>query len=336
MVITREDGPSTPTPVSRAASSLLQLQGQPAPPVAVEQAPVFYGAGAEVSRVGMRVPEFTPVDPELWFKILDRSFQAAGITTDATKFGYAIIALGSKYSVEVRDVIINPPAEQAYETLRAELIKRLSLSQEHKTRRLLEHEEIGDRKPSQFLRHLRALAGNVVGDGILRTVWLSRLPAHIQPHLVTRTADTLDQLADIADAIVEATRTPVFQVAEAARAPAMPGDAAGGIAAIEAKINVQLAQIRLTWQQEMQEQLGAIRRSIEVITAGGSGDRGADGGRRRERYRSRSRSRSRTRDRGHSSNGLCWYHWRWGPNAHQCAPPCEYRPAHAGNASADR
>ncbi|KYN42049.1 hypothetical protein ALC56_03518, partial [Trachymyrmex septentrionalis] len=34
-------------------------------------------------------------------------------------------------------------------------------------RRLLEHEEIGDRKPSQFLRHLRNLAGYVSEDKVL-------------------------------------------------------------------------------------------------------------------------------------------------------------------------
>lgn len=44
---------------------------------------------------------------------------------------------------------MNPPAEGAYETLKSELVKRLSLSQEHKTRRLLEREEIGDRRNFQ-------------------------------------------------------------------------------------------------------------------------------------------------------------------------------------------
>ncbi|KYM76216.1 hypothetical protein ALC53_13243 [Atta colombica] len=43
--------------------------------------------------VGMRIPEFTPANPELWFSIIDRSFQAAGIVVDATKFGYALAAI---------------------------------------------------------------------------------------------------------------------------------------------------------------------------------------------------------------------------------------------------
>lgn len=270
------------------------------------------------------MPEFTPTDPELWFNIVDRSFQAAGITVDATKFGYALTALSPSYT-EVRDIIMNLPAEHAYETLKAELITRLSLSQEHKTRRLLEHEEIGDRKPSQFLRHLRGLAGSVIGNNVLRTIWLSRLPVYIQPHLAARTEATLDQLADVADAIVEATRVPAFQVAEAAR-PSVLRVAESDAASIETRFNLQLAQLRLSLQQEMTEQLAEIRKSIEAI---GGFDRSRGRGRRW------TRSRSRSRGRGHATNGLCYHHWKYGPNARRCEPPCSAQDQ-PGNAVAHR
>ena len=36
-----------------------------------------------------------------------------------------------------------------------------------------------DRKPSQFLRHLKSLAADVPDD-FLRSIWSSRLPTHIQ------------------------------------------------------------------------------------------------------------------------------------------------------------
>ncbi|RLU15256.1 hypothetical protein DMN91_012250 [Ooceraea biroi] len=264
----------------------------------------FFLLGSEVSRVGLRMPEFTPTDPELWFSIIDRSFHASGITADATKFGYALTTLGPRYTLEVRDIIMNPPAEGAYETLKSELTKRLSLSQEHKTRRLLEHEEIGDRKPSQFLRHLRSLGGNAVGDQVVRTVWLSRLPAHIQPHLVTRTADTLEQLADIAGAIVEATMTPLYQVAEATRSSASQAQPRNDPVSMEAKLELRLAQMRLALQQEMSEQLSAIRRSINEIGENRRACRDRSGDRRRPRSHSRSRSGSR----GQSASGICWCH----------------------------
>ncbi|XP_018396207.1 PREDICTED: uncharacterized protein LOC108774564 [Cyphomyrmex costatus] len=210
-------------------------------------------------------------------------------------------------------------------SFKAELIKRLSLPQEHKTRRLLEYEEIGDRKPSQFLWHLRGLAGNVVGDKVLHTIWLSRLPVYIQSHLVTRSEDTVDQLADIADAIVEATRAPAFQVAESARSSmsrTVPEDAS----AIEAKINVQIAQMRLALQQEMAEQLSAIRASIQSIRdAGRCRDCGRD--RCERNWHSRSRPRFHSRNRGHAPGAPCYYHWRFGTEATRCEPPCSMQQA---------
>jgi len=84
--------------------------------------------GNEINRIGLRLPEFTPADPELWFSILDRSFQAAGIIADSTKFGYALTAIGPRHTQEVRDIIMSPPAVNAYQTLRSELIKKISLS----------------------------------------------------------------------------------------------------------------------------------------------------------------------------------------------------------------
>lgn len=234
---------------------------QSAPPMPNQTIPLLHGT--EVSKIGMRVPEFNPNDPELWFSIIDRNFQAAGITVDATKFGYAVSALGPTCVTDVRNIITNPPAEGAYDTLKRELIKRLSLLQEHKTRRLLEHEEIGVRKPSQFLRHLRTLAGATVSDDVLRTIWLSRLPAYLRPHLAARTADTPDQLADIADAIAGAVHAPSPQIAEAAAPTATR--AIETDSALQAKLNLQLAQMKLSLQHEIMEQMTALRQSIEAI-----------------------------------------------------------------------
>ena len=114
-------------------------------------------------------------------------------------------ALDAKFAHEVRDIIVNPPATGQYEKLKTELVKRLATTQEQKTRRLLEHEEIGDRKPSQFLRHLRSLAGTVVPDKVIRTLWLGRLPQTMQGILTTRKDDDLDATAELADAIADAS-----------------------------------------------------------------------------------------------------------------------------------
>jgi hypothetical protein len=66
----------------------------------------------------------------------------------------------------VEEIITSFPQQDPYSKLRTELLKRLTLSREQRARRILTLEEMGDRKPSQFLKHLRGL----VPDYFLRTI----------------------------------------------------------------------------------------------------------------------------------------------------------------------
>ncbi|KYN30346.1 hypothetical protein ALC57_00192, partial [Trachymyrmex cornetzi] len=95
--------------------------------------------------------------------------------------------------------------------LKKALIQRLTDSQEYKIRQLLETEEMGDRKPSQFLRHLATLAGTTISEKLLRTLWLGRLPAQTQAILATRGEDNLNSVAEQADRIHEISGKTVVQ-----------------------------------------------------------------------------------------------------------------------------
>ncbi|CAK1593602.1 unnamed protein product [Parnassius mnemosyne] len=156
---------------------------------------------SEVFKVGVRVPPFWPEEPEIWFAQVEGQFAISGITSDFTKFSYVIGQLDHQFSKEVKDIIINPPASDKYIKLKTELIKRLSTSHEKKVKQLLMHEELGDRKPSQFLRHLQSLAGPQVPDDFLQTIWTSRLPRSIQTVLAAQPSASLEVLADLADRI---------------------------------------------------------------------------------------------------------------------------------------
>ena len=114
--------------------------------------------------VSIRVSAFWADKISLWFKQLEAQFMIAGITREATKFGYVVAHLEPKYVMEVEDIIDSPPENSQYEALKAALIKRLSDSSSMRVRKLLEGEEIGDRTPSQFLRNLRNLAGTSVNE----------------------------------------------------------------------------------------------------------------------------------------------------------------------------
>lgn len=166
----------------------------------------------QVNKVAVRAPPFWPEEPELWFAQLESQFTLGGITQDGTKYAHVLSQIDTKFAREVKDVITNPPANDKYMAIKTALIQRLSTSQEQRIRQLLEHEELGDRKPSQFLRHLQTLAGTAIPEQLLRTLWLGRLPSQMQIILATRAQDRLEEVAEQADRIQEVTCRSVSEV----------------------------------------------------------------------------------------------------------------------------
>lgn len=267
-------------------------------------------------RVGVKVPVFNADDPLLWFAQLEGQFTLSNITTDSTKFYYVLAQLEPQHSAEVRDLIVSPPTTDKYEKLKTELIKRLSASQERKIKQLLMHEELGDRKPTQFLRHLQQLAGPTVPNDFIRSIWSSRLPANLQTIVAMQINSSLEEVAELVDRINDivpvtgqvATSTLVTgQVATAQSSTSGSGVTQGNT--IDA---LTQAVTELTRKMEsMSTELQRVQRSHSRVP---------------RRGRSRSRSRSRPRDHPH-----CFYHYRFGDRARKCTQPCTYRTSKSGN-----
>jgi hypothetical protein len=129
---------------------------------------------AEISRVAVQLPPFWVERPAVWFAQAEAQFTMAGISSEQTKFYYVILQLDHRYATEVEDIVISPPERVPYTKLKTELVRRLSPSKKHRIRN-----DMGDRKPSQFLRHLRSLVPDMPGN-LLRSIWSSRLPSHIR------------------------------------------------------------------------------------------------------------------------------------------------------------
>ena len=145
----------------------------------------------------------------MWFAQLEGQFALSNITKDATKFYYIISQLDRKYVTEVEDVITNPPPTVRYDSIKAELIRRLSLSEEQQhVCQLLMYEEVGDWRPTQFLHHLRTLTSMSVPSDGLCTLWMNHLLANIQAIIAMQAQAALDDVVQLVDKIAEVTPPP--------------------------------------------------------------------------------------------------------------------------------
>ncbi|XP_064456885.1 uncharacterized protein LOC135367516 [Ornithodoros turicata] len=215
------------------------------------------------------------------------------LTSQASRFGYAIANLPPEAAAEVRDVIIHPHAELPYDTLRYELIRRTSASEECRSQQLLNSEEIGDRQPTQLLRRMRDLAGNpTTDDSILRQLFLQRLPHNARMILAAGENSRLDDLAKMADRILDFAGLPP------------PGAVAALVPRSSSPpVDVAINEISTSLQQ-LQTTVAALANRVDAIPA--------------QRPRSPRRSfcrrcsPSRYRSPSPSQHQFCWYHrWVW-------------------------
>lgn len=253
----------------------------------------------EICKVAVKLPTFWPDRPSLWFAQAEAQFQISGVTADNTKFNYIISQLDQRLAGEVEDIITKPPPiGQQYNKLKEELIRRLSMSEEQRVRQLISEEELGGRRPSQFLRHLRSLAGTTLTDeNILRQLWTRRLPQQVQALLASQADLSLDKLSELADKVIELTGPKEIFTCTA------PSNSDSVLQALVQRV----------------EDLGKQVASLST----------------RSRP-SRSRSHSSVSRGSRSStpaNKLCWYHKKFAAKAAKCISPCSWKQSASENSN---
>lgn len=134
-------------------------------------------------------------------------------------------------------------------------------------------------------------------------MWQGHLPSSVQAVLTVTSTKDLEELAGIADKIMNTHQT--VQVSEVARSQQQPQPSTSfevaTLMAEIAKINIKINEIE-----------------------GRSRFRSRSNSRNRNRF-SRNRSQSRPRRTPESPNWLCPYHFRFRERAYRCVAPCNWK-----------
>lgn len=249
----------------------------------------------------IRPIQFHPDKPSLWIAQIEAQFRILGVVRDSDKFYHAVSILDTRHAAEVEDIIVDPPISTPFTVLKMALISRFSKSKEAKLQQLLDGEEIGDRTPSQFLRHLKALVPGVDED-VLKAKWLSALPKDTRAILALQTNTTLENLGASADKLHE-----ILQ---------------GMYVSSVSKSTNNSNDVDIVQQiSDLTKQLAALSAVINKRES-----------RSNTRQHNNQRSRSHSQQRRLNSNGFCYYHAKYGKNAIRCKQGCTF----SGNAQENR
>lgn len=239
-----------------------------------------------VSSVDGKLPPFWTADPALWFVQVESQFAARRITADLTKYHYVVSSLPPAIASEIRDLLFAPPAENAYATLKETVIRRVTPSEPQRLQQLLRGTELGDRTPSQLLRHMQQLLGETTTteDGaLLRELFLQKLPSSVRIVVAASEQKDLTAMAELADRLV-------------AIIPTAP------VAAVQAQLP----------RNELQEMRDAISQLTETVSA-------LQASRTAKTLNEPNAPLSQPQ-----RQNICWYHRRFGKAARKCVPPCAY------------
>lgn len=156
-----------------------------------------------MSQASVRVPfpVFKSDDIVAWFRRLEYWFNFSKVESEKAKFALIVSQIDNPMVTNL-DELLNPDNEKPYSLAKAKIISIFEQTTSSKINKLLSGCQLGDLKPSQLLAEMKRIGGNV-GDDILRNLWSKRLPMHLQPVVAAATKSSLEEIASIADAVID-------------------------------------------------------------------------------------------------------------------------------------
>lgn len=266
------------------------------------QGPLDSTDNHSISAVTIKPPPFWVDNPSLWFAQLETIFALNKLTSDLTKFRYAVANIDYAVASTAQDIIKNPPANNKYETLKQRIINTLSESPETKLGKLIRGFEPGSEKPSIFLQRLRNLADGQVDGVILRSMFLGRLSDNIRSVLAVVTTNDLNELAALADKIHEVEQSKIYSVSAINEVNSPVSSTS------QCSNNNNTNGLNATLL-EMQKSLCELNKSVKILL----------------KNRNRSRQRSQSASRPTEGDSICYLHRKYGDKARNCQPPCNFR-----------
>lgn len=277
----------------------------------------------------VRIPEFWDSTPQAWFVAVENLFRLKNIKSDSSKYQHVLAALPQHVVVSVLDILKD--TANGYDALKKALVDRNSMSEEQRLNTLLSDSNaiMGDRRPSEFYRHLEQLAdpsGLGLSKDLVLKLWMRRLPDTINVALVTCDKKEPAALTSIADKIWDAMHKDSIAAVQSNPIRAPPGRSQQVSVQPSVPEAIDPMTALCAGISEMCQQVHALRQEISELKHNQDyrGRLSSRDFRDQSRQRGNSRPRQFNRSRSRRSYDCCWFHYKFGSKATNCRQPCNF------------
>jgi hypothetical protein len=150
-----------------------------------------------VAHVAFKIPNFWPHDPTTWLRKMESKFRICNITESSTKYDHLLSALPTEVCSNINDSLleIDENAAETYEQLKGLLMSRYTKDRWARAFELHKFPEIGDMKPSEMMRKMKALLPTDTSpDTYFMAAFLLRLPADMIDHIISKDLKDVKQV----------------------------------------------------------------------------------------------------------------------------------------------
>ena len=278
-------------------------------------APVAAAQPAAMTRL-IKLPEFWPHAPQIWFARAELQFEVHNILDERQRFAHAANALSYDTVRLVADLITAPPLISPYSILKERLLLSTQLTAVQQADKVLDFPALGDRRPSQLLAEMfEYCPRGEETTAFFRASFLRRLPADVRVMLNGLDAVPLKDLAVRADQLWLTRPAGSSSVAAAVTVEESYGGVGGGGGLSEEPLAaISRGGFRGSWRGRGGRG-GGKQASGGKQPGGGSGGAHGGGG-----------SGSAKSLKGTHQIAICWRHRKYGEQAFDCADPsaCQY------------
>jgi hypothetical protein len=251
---------------------------------------------AQVAHVAVKLPEFWVKDPKMWFSQAEAQFRRARVTAETTMYDYVLMKLPQDVVMSVRALVSAIEAdpvkqEQSYTLMKEALLGSYGMTKWQMAYSLLDHPDLGDRRPSAMMAEMLSLRFETTApDSLFLALFLRRLPASIRDHLAAANHTTATEMATHADILWDARST-----------------------ATVSAVTDSLAAVSVRSASPSRRAKSPDRRARSPDRRDGRG-----GGRQPPRQPTPGRTD------GKKKPYLCYIHRRYGVDATSCRPGCQW------------